>query len=116
MNLDNDLDQAELEKVSNFLNANFKDMAFPEISDSLKSIIGRYDMEGMRDLVEIAGPALELVDAVIEENIGHDIRLYRCGEQATFITNINDVTPKQKKEWGLKTGSLFSDSLSYCHK
>jgi len=37
-----------------------------------------------------------------DKNVGHDIRLYRCDKQATFITNIFDATPKQKKEWNLE--------------
>lgn len=70
--LDRDLDESELQRVSNYVNSKYEHSVVSDISDDLKRIISG-GVEENRDFIGTAETALRVVDTIIEENIEDEI-------------------------------------------
>jgi heat-inducible transcriptional repressor len=70
--LDRDLDEAELQRISNYVNAKYEHSVVSEISDDLKKLLSG-NPEETREFIDTAEAALRIVDAIIEENIENEI-------------------------------------------
>ncbi len=72
--LDRELEKAELERITNYINTNYERAAFSRISGDIRRALR--DASGGGDgpeVIEAARSALAVVDSIIEENIGNEI-------------------------------------------
>lgn len=67
--LDSELRKIELEKITNYINQNYRYISFSLVSEGLRAEIKRENVEN----IDIAKSALKLIDAIIEENIENEI-------------------------------------------
>ncbi len=65
--LDDDLEKADLEKLSNYINLNYRSLSFLDISNKLK------EESGEGEDVEMSQKALDIIDNVINENIEDEL-------------------------------------------
>lgn len=79
--LDSELENAELEKLSNYINSNYRSLSFLEISNKLK----HEETEG--EEAGIADNARNIIDSVINDNIEDE--LYCNG--LNYFTDISDL-------------------------
>lgn len=70
--LDREIDQKELERISNFLNSSFEHRLMLDIRQSLKGIISG-NREEDREALSMADMALNLVDGIIRDGIENEI-------------------------------------------
>ena len=70
--LDKDLNKSELERIANYINNHYEHVPFDCISEDIKKSI-KEEISSQDDVYEIAHSALEIMDSIIEENIGNDI-------------------------------------------
>lgn len=73
INLDRDLDATELERISNYINANYAEETIPGISEKLKQDLKRPGPDHEEDTTNMAAAAIELLGHIMKENIASDI-------------------------------------------
>ncbi|MGD2279470.1 MAG: heat-inducible transcriptional repressor HrcA [Candidatus Omnitrophota bacterium] len=70
--LDRKLDDARLEHIANYINANYWDSAVSQIAADLKRTMRDKD-EDNKDIIELSKNALNVIDAIIEQDLDNDI-------------------------------------------
>lgn len=91
--LDRDLEAAELVRVANYINDNYECTPISAIYEDLRNSL-RSDVDGVRnEVVDTARVSLDIVDAIVAENIENDIYLdglayfmERADERDTLMT------------------------------
>lgn len=73
--LDEDVEKAKLERVSNFINVNYEHSTFSSISDELRNLLDSDTSRKGQETGDIAKAALSIIDAIIDENIDNEIYL-----------------------------------------
>ena len=73
INLGQEINPSDLEKISNYINSNYEHRPFCDISEGLKRTIASEAKDENTEINRIAGTALNIVDEVLKENIGNDI-------------------------------------------
>ncbi|MFH1798316.1 MAG: heat-inducible transcriptional repressor HrcA [Candidatus Omnitrophota bacterium] len=67
--LDHELQKIELEKITNYINQNYRHISFSGMSDDLRAEVKRENAGDM----DIAKSALKFIDSIIEESIENEI-------------------------------------------
>lgn len=70
--LDKDIEQTELERISNFVNSKYEHNVVSDISDDLRKVIGERPEE-RKEFTDMAEVALRVVDTIIENEIENEI-------------------------------------------
>jgi len=71
ISLDRDMEQAELEKVANYINSNYEHVPFASISERLNAALREGEERG--NVLSVAASALKIIDSVIDKDIVNDI-------------------------------------------
>ena len=71
--LERELKKTELDSIANYINSNYERRNILSIYDDLKQVMGRDNGDMSADMIKAAGDALNIIDAVIENDIENEI-------------------------------------------
>ena len=73
INLDSEMQRAQLEKVANYINSKYEGTGVSAICDGLRETLNGEDHGEGKEIIEAAATALKVIDTVIDENVENEL-------------------------------------------